>query len=990
MFIKPIEKSLEREFTLLASRIDGEFYYSNLYRLMYATDASVYREIPLAVVYPRHKKDIKEVIAFAFREKLSIIPRTAGTSLAGQVVGNGIVVDVSKHMTQIIEVNAEEKWVRVQPGVILDELNKYLESFGLFFGPETSTSNRCMLGGMVGNNACGAHSLIYGSTRDHVIALNTILSDGSEAVFEPLSNDELEQKKQLNTLEARIYNQLFDILSNPINQENIRNEYPDKNIRRRNTAYAIDIILEQQPFNSEGEKFNLSKLIAGSEGTLAFITEIKLNLVDIPPKDKGLLCAHFNTVNESLKANLIAIKHKPASVELIDSVIINCTKQNIEQNKNRFFIEGEPGAILIIEFFDTSEALILERADALIKELKANKMGYHYPVLFKTDINKVWALRKAGLGLLSNVEGDAKPVAVIEDTAVNVESLPDYIDDFQKLLKKHQLDCVYYAHVATGELHLRPVLNLRKKEDVELFRIILHETALLVKKYKGSLSGEHGDGRLRGEFIPLMIGEKNYELIKEIKQVWDPHRIFNNRKIVETPPMNTSLRYEVSQKNKEIRTIFDFSKNNGILGAVELCNGSADCRRTVQSGGLMCPSYMASLNETDSTRARANILREFLTRSSKNNPFAHKELNQVMDLCLSCKACKSECPSNVDMTKLKAEFLFHYYKEHPASLRTRLIAYITTINKIGSISPLLFNFFISNGLFSTIIKKILGFAPKRSIPLLYKPTLRKWAARNLKTLNEKTFQKTRVILLNDEFTNYNDTETGIKTIKLLTKLGYRVELSSIKISGRTFLSKGLLRKAKEIANKNIQSLNKTLDEDKILVGVEPSAILSFRDEYLDLASIDNKAEAKQIASKSFMLDEFISAEYEKGHIKQNSFTEEKRKIYLHGHCHQKALASVIPTKKMLQIPVNYEVVEIKSSCCGMAGSFGYEKEHYEMSMKVGELSLLPAVRKAEGESQICAPGTSCRHQIKDGTGRTAYHPAVILFEALIKSGGEDK
>ncbi len=985
MFIKPIEKSIGKELDNLRSCIDGELYYSNLYRLLYATDASVYREIPLAVVYPKNKNDVKTIIGFASKQQLSIIPRTAGTSLAGQVVGNGIVVDVSKHMTKIIEVNPAEKWVKVQPGVILDELNKYLEPYQLFFVPETSTSNRCMLGGMVGNNACGAHSLIYGSTRDHVIALDTILSDGSEVRFCALSNDELEQKRKLNTLEGKIYEHMMGILSDATNQENIKREYPDKNIKRRNTSYAIDIILEQQPFNKNGEPFNLSKLIAGSEGTLAFISEITLNLVDLPPKNKGLLCAHFNSVNESLKANLIALKHKPVSVELIDSVIINCTKQNIEQNKNRFFIKGEPGAILIIEFFDTSEEVILERAAQLIEELKQNNMGYHYQVLFKADIQKVWALRKAGLGLLSNVEGEAKPVAVIEDTAVNVELLPDYIDDFQKLLKKHGLSCVYYAHVATGELHLRPVLNLKKKDDVELFRTILYETALLVKKYRGSLSGEHGDGRLRGEFIPLMIGEMNYKLIKEIKKLWDPDVLFNNRKIVDTPPMNTSLRYDAGQKDKTIDTIFDFSKNNGILGAVELCNGSADCRRTVQSGGLMCPSYMATLNETDSTRARANILREFLSRSDKNNPFDHKEINQVMDLCLSCKACKSECPSNVDMTKMKAEFLFHYYKKHPASTRTMLIAYITSINKLGSYVPSLFNFFVSNPLFSVIIKKILGFASKRSIPKLYKTTLKKWAKKHLKNLNKSTYQETQIILFNDEFTNYNDTEIGIKAIKLLTHLGYHVELSDTEISGRTFLSKGLLKKAKEIANHNIQIINKVLTDNKLLIGIEPSAILSFRDEYIDLAYSENKTLAKNISSKSFMLDEFISSEFEKGYINANLFKQQKQKIYLHGHCHQKALASIVPTKKMLQIPVNYEVVEIKSSCCGMAGSFGYEKEHYEVSMKVGELSLLPAVRKAEQDSLICAPGTSCRHQIKDGTGRKVYHPAEILYEALIGS-----
>jgi len=982
MFIKPLNDNLKSRFDIVAKQLEGELHYRNLYRLLYATDASVYREIPLAVVYPKNKKDIKLVIELAHKEQLSVIPRTAGTSLAGQVVGGGIVVDISKYMTRIIELNIEEKWIKVQPGVILDELNKYLEPHNLFFGPETSTSNRCMMGGMVGNNSCGAHSLIYGSTRDHVIAVDAILSDGSEVTFSPLSNDELSKKRALDTLEGKIYKHLTDILSNEENKENILAEYPDPAIKRRNTGYAIDILLDQQPFNKNGQPFNLAKLIAGSEGTLAFLTEIKLNLVEIPPKDKGLLCAHFNSVNESLKANLIALKHNPVSVELIDNVIVNCTKENIEQKKNRFFIEGDPGAILIIEFFDISKEKIIERSEALIADFKQNNMGYHFPLLLGGDMNKVWALRKAGLGLLSNFEGEAKPVAVTEDTSVNVEVLPDYILDFQKLLDKHHLSCVYYAHAATGELHLRPVLNLKKAEDVVLFRTILHDTALLVKKYRGSLSGEHGDGRLRGEFIPLMIGEKNFAIVKAIKKTWDPTTVFNAGKIVDTPPMNSSLRFDTDQKPLKIDTLFDFSKNNGILGAVELCNGSADCRRTAIMGSLMCPSYMATLNETDTTRARANILREFLTRSTKKNPFDYEEIYQVLDLCLSCKACKSECPSNVDMAKLKAEFLYHYYKDHSVPLRTKLIAHITSINKIGSIAPQLFNFFVANSFFSGVTKKLLGFAPMRSIPLLYKTTLTKWAEKHLSQLNNKAFQKTRILLFNDEFTNYNDTEIGIKTIKLLTTLGYHVELPKTDNSARTFLSKGLLKRAKKIANKNISVLKDKVNENTVLLGIEPSAILGFRDEYLELATLENKEAALHLALKALMIDEFFAIEIEKGHVSKDSFIKEKRNIYLHGHCHQKALTSIAPTKKMLELPENYSVVEIKSSCCGMAGSFGYEKEHYEVSQKVGELVLFPAVRGAEKEAYICAPGTSCRHQIKDSTGRKVLHPAEILFEAL--------
>ena len=983
MFVRPLEPNQAEQLDKLAKRLQGEVRYSDLYRLLYATDASVYREVPLAVVYPANANDVGEVIALARKMGTSVIPRTAGTSLAGQVVGNGIVVDVSKHMTGILELNQEEKWVRVQPGVILDELNQYLESFELFFGPETSTSNRCMIGGMVGNNACGAHSLIYGSTRDHLLEVEAILADGSKAVFGQLTNAELIEKTNLNTLEGQIYKHLFETFSQKEIRENTRKEFPHPEIKRRNTGYAIDIISQQQPFEPDGTAFNLAKLIAGSEGTLAFITSIKLNLVPLPPRAKGLVCAHFGSVNESLKANLIALKHNPASIELIDDVIVGCTKENIEQRKNRFFVEGDPGAILIVEFFDSDEEKIEQRASALIEDLRKAGLGYHFPLVFGSDINKVWALRKAGLGLLSNVEGEAKPVAVIEDTAVRPEDLPDYIDDFQKLLEKHDLSCVFYAHAATGELHLRPVLNLKKQEDVELFRTILHETALLVKKYKGSLSGEHGDGRLRGEFIPLMIGEGNFEIVKEIKRVWDSQNVFNTRKITDTPPMNTSLRYDVGQETKKVETVFDFSKSGGILGAVELCNGSADCRRTSKTQALMCPSYMATLNETDTTRARANILREFLTRSPKANPFDHKEIFEVMDLCLACKACKSECPSNVDVAKLKAEFLHHYYKSHPPSLRTRIVGNIGALNKLGSLMPSVFNFFLTNPFFSSVFKNTVGFAKKRSIPLLHKTTLKKWARKSLEDLNKNAFQDTKVLLFVDEVTNYNDVEVGIKTIKLLSALGYHVALPKTSISGRAFLSKGLLNRAKMIANKNIEILDGRVSEKQVLVGIEPSAILAFRDEYLELATPRNRDSARNVARHCYMVDEFMALEADKGNISSELFSSENRNVYLHGHCHQKALASIEPTKKILKLAKNYNIIDIKASCCGMAGSFGYEKEHYDVSMKAGELVLFPAVRKTNGQDIICAPGTSCRHQIKEGTGRVALHPAEVLFEAIL-------
>jgi FAD/FMN-containing dehydrogenase/Fe-S oxidoreductase len=974
-------KKIREVFEALSGTFTGDLYTDDLWRMIYATDASAYRELPLGVARPRHTEDIRTLIAFSRKHSIPLIPRTAGTSLAGQVVGNGLIVDVSRYMTEILEINTAEHWVRVQPGVILDELNKVIEPYGLFFGPETSTSSRCMIGGMVGNNSCGAHSILYGSTRDHVISVKTLLADGTEVEFKEISPEELRQKITGKNLENAIYRTFYEILSDPSNQEEIRKEFPKPSIHRRNTGYAIDLLLETDPFTGNGVPFNLSKLLAGSEGTLAFSTEIKLNLIPLPPKQKALICIHCHTIAEALEGNLVALKFNPGAIELMDKAIMDCTKNNIVQRKNRFFIEGDPGAILIIEFARDTEEEILVLARDMENEMRKAGYGYHFPVIFPPDLKKVWDLRKAGLGVLSNYPGDRKPVPVTEDTAVSPEDLPCYIKDFRELLEQLHLECVYYAHIGSGELHLRPVLNLKDPADVELFHTVALETAKLVKKYRGSLSGEHGDGRLRGEFIPLMIGEHNYKLVKQVKQVFDPEGIMNPNKIIDTPKMNSSLRFDPGQKTKEIATVFDFSSSHGILRAAEQCNGSGDCRNTFITGAGMCPSYQAVKDENTTTRARANILREFLTRSSKTNPFDHKEICEVMDLCLSCKACKSECPSNVDIAKLKAEFLQHYYDANGIPMRSWLIANITSINRLGSFLPGMFNFFQKNSFFSGIIKNLLGFAPKRNVPLLYKTTLAVWAKKYAQIL---TVKKGKVFLFADEFSNFNDVELGIKAVKLLNKAGYEVEIPVAIESGRTFLSKGLIRKAKKIANKNITLLKDRITDETPLIGIEPSAILTFRDEYPELADPALKEDALRLAKNALLFDEFfINIPDGSGQPLSTIFTREKRTIKLHGHCHQKALASMDPTLKMLSIPENFQVDLIKSGCCGMAGSFGYEKEHYEVSMKVGELVLFPEVRKATEDTIIVAPGTSCRHQIKDGTGRTALHPIEVLFDALI-------
>jgi FAD/FMN-containing dehydrogenase/Fe-S oxidoreductase len=973
---------LVRNLHQLAQQLEGDLYWDDATLLMYSTDASAYKERPLAVARPRHAADIARLISFAREHRISLIPRTAGTSLAGQVVGPGLVADVSKYMGQILEINKEEHWVRVEPGVVPDELNKVLEPYGLFFGPETSTSNRCMIGGMVGNNSCGAHSILYGSTRDHTLEVKGFLSDGTFVTFKDLSIAEFNEKLKLPGLEGELYRHVHEILSDPANQAEIRAQYPHPDIERRNTGYALDLLLESNVFTEGKPDFNFCSLIAGSEGTLIFMTEIKLNLVPLPPPEKGLICVHCRSLEEAFLANLLALKFQPGSVELIDRILIECTKDNIEQSRNRFFIEGSPEAILIIEFARDTRQEILDLAVSVENAMREAGFGYHFPLILNQDINKVWALRKAGLGLLSNVPGDAKPVTLIEDTAVRPEDLPDYMKEFREILARHGKDCVFYAHIATGELHLKPVLNLKDPEDVRLFRTIGQEIAVLVKKYRGSLSGEHGDGRLRGEFVPLMLGDKVYDLLRGLKMTWDPDKVFNPGKITDAPPMDESLRYAVGVESPEFTTYFDFSHDKGLLKAVEKCNGSGDCRKSEIIGGTMCPSYQASRNENQTTRARANILREFLTNSKKENPFDQKEIYDVLDLCLSCKACKSECPSNVDIAKYKAEFLQHYYDANGVPLRAWLIANISRISKLGSLMPGVFNFFLTQAFLSGPVKFILGIAPARSIPVLAKKTFSAWYSREKSRLVIKGKARAKVYLFADEFTEYNDVEIGKTAIRLLTALGYEVEVPQHLASGRAYISKGLLKKAKKLANGNVALLRGIVSRDNPLLGIEPSGILTFRDEYPELVDSHLADDARNLGKHCLLVDEFLAQEIAKGNITADDFTQEEKEIWLHGHCQQKSIASSAPTSVMLGIPVNYLVKELKTGCCGMAGSFGYEKEHYTLSMQVGELVLFPAVRAASEKVIIAAPGTSCRHQIKDGTGRMAVHPVEVLYGAL--------
>jgi FAD/FMN-containing dehydrogenase/Fe-S oxidoreductase len=961
---------------------EGSFTTDPTLRQVYATDASVYEEMPLAVACPKSEADIRSLIEMARREGVGLIPRTAGTSLAGQVVGDGIVVDMSRHMTRILEIDKAGRTVLVEPGVIRNELNMELSKVGLFFGPETSTQSRAMIGGMLGNNSCGSNSIVYGSVRDQLAEVEGFLSDGTFVKFSDLDESGLAGKCALDGLEGDLYRGLRDILGDPANREHLAAQSPHPDIPRRNTGYALDLLAHAAAFSGEGnEPLNLSRLVAGSEGTLMMATRIRLRCADLPPANVALVCAQFDTVDEALRANLVALEEDPFACELIDHHILEGTKRNLEFNRYRFFLEGDPTALLVTELRDPDPGRLDERVLGLQEAFQAKGLGHAYPVVRGADCAKVWELRNAGLGLLSNIPGDAKPVPVIEDTAVLPAELPAYIAELTGHLRhSYGIECVHYAHAGSGELHLRPVLDLKSEEGNRLFRKVLQDTAGIVRTYRGSLSGEHGDGRLRGEFIQTMVGERVYGWMRKVKQDWDPGDIFNPGKIIDVPPMNTQLRYSPGQETNSYDTYFRWDATQGFQRAAEMCNGTAACRKTHLSGGTMCPSYMATRDEKDTTRARANRLRFVLTHGAGKTAFMDEGLKEVMDLCLSCKGCKSECPSNVDVARMKAEILQQRYDQEGIPLRSRMIGHYADMLKLAAPFSGLWNRIFKSRVGGVWIKRLIGFSPERSMPHIAPPAERMAFVKPRR--RSETEEVRNVYLFADEFTRTLDAGIGNKAIRLLESLGYNPVVMEHGESGRSAYSKGMLKRARILAKANVRRFAGLVSEQEPLVGIEPSAILGFRDEYPDIVDASLQAEAEKLAPHCLTIEEFLWKEMQAGRISREFFTDQPARLLVHGHCHAKALAGMEALLGVMNFPRQYEAEAIPSGCCGMAGSFGYEKEHFDLSQRVGELVLFPAVREAPAETILVAPGTSCRHQILDGTGRRAQHPVEVLLQAL--------
>ena len=944
-----------------------------LTRRLYATDASIYEEMPKGVSFPENTGDIQQLVKLSSKKGFSITARSAGTSLAGQTTGGGIIMDVSRHMTSILNIDPENRAAVVQPGVIRDTLNREAAKYGLQFGPDTATTNRCMLGGMIGNNSCGSFSIKHKTTREHVLELETVLSDGSTATFKPLTPKELDEKCRLNNLEGTIYRDMLDLLKN--HKEKIIKHYPHPDITRRNTGYALDRLCEMDPITPGGRPFNLAELLCGSEGTLAMTSLAKLNLVPLP-KTKSLIIPQFESLHEAMLATVEAVKWEPAAVELVDNIILNATKGNIEQRKNRFFLEDEPACILIIQFEGDDAEELEQKAAGLAKQLKAKNLGYAHPVLTEPHLmERVWELRRAGLGLLMGLGADSRSPTFAEDTAVRVEDLPEYVNEFQQILEKHKTSCVFYAHASVGELHLRPMMDLTRPEDLEKMKKMAGEVAELVKKYRGSLSGEHGDGRARSPFIEIVLGKEMMPLLRQVKQIWDPENRFNPGKIVDPKPMDSDLRFSPAYKSPEVETTFAWRNEGGFAGAIEQCNGAGVCRKLAESGGTMCPSYHATREEKDNTRGRANLFRQLFS-GKQAEAFSSEELKEALDLCLSCKACKSECPANVDMAKMKAEFTHGWHQKNGTKLDEHFFGNPEKFYPLASYFSGITNFLNRQKPVKKIYEKILNIDSRRDLPAFAPETFEAWFKKNKNEKPDPAAKK--VLLLVDLFTNYHEPEVAISAYEVLNKLGYDVIMPGIWPTGRPQLSKGLLDRAAAICNENIKRFAAFAEQEIPIVGLEPSEVLTLRDEYLDLCDDSLFKQARLVSDHAFLWEEFLSTELA---ASEPLDIGKDRNVFIHGHCHTKALVGSDPLIQSFW-QLGFQPEPLQTGCCGMAGSFGYHKDKFDVSMQVGEQVLFPALRKLPDDALICAPGFSCRHQITDGVQKKAKHPAEIMAAYL--------
>lgn len=962
----------------LRHAIRGDVRFDPASRLLFSTDASMYQVEPLGVVLPRDADDVQAAVEVARKQQVALLPRGGGTSLTGQTVNRALVLDFSRHMQQVLEVNAEELWARVQPGLVQDNLNHHLQPLGLLFGPDTSTSNRATLGGMLGNNSGGSHSIAYGLTVEHVLELTTLLADGSRVVFGEVTLDEFAAKCRAPGLEGQIYREVARIRETYA--EEIRTRYPA--YWRRVAGYNLNELLNgvartsgRPPAAHAGladpATINMARLIVGSEGTLVAVLEARVRLVR-RPKWTALDVIHYRDVQEALESSQSILETGPYAVELTDKMILDLARGNIEQSKRMGFVQGDPAAILIVEYAGESDGEVKAKVEALEARRQRERFGYAVHITRDAaEQQSIWKLRKAGLGLLSGMKGKKKAIAFVEDTAVDPKHLPEFVPRFRDILAKHDAVGAYYGHCSVGCLHIRPLIDLKTPRGLEQVRAIADEITDLVVGFGGTISSEHGDGRARSPFLERMYGPTLMRAFRELKGAFDPENRMNPGNIVASPGLTEHLRYGAQYATWEPVTVLDFSGQGGFAASIEMCNGVGACRKTLE--GTMCPSYMATKDEEHSTRGRANALRAVLSGKLPPAEFTGRRLYEVMDLCLECKGCKAECPANVDMAKLKYEFLHHYYAANGLPLRNRLFGRIERLNRLGARLPGLFNWISSLPVSRWLLERVAGIDRRRPLPTLARETFTAWFARRERPA---AAPRGEVVLFDDTFVTYNAPEIGRAAVELLEAAGYRVVLVDKKCCGRPLISKGMLTEARAHAAWNVSRLAPYAARGVAIVGLEPSCLLTLRDESVDLLRSD---EARAVARQSFLLEEFLQRE--RGRGLELAFSGNGRKALLHGHCHQKALVGMAPTVAALTW-AGFQVEEVDSGCCGMAGSFGFEREHYDISVALGNRRLAPAVTQAPADTVVVAPGISCRQQIDHLTGRRARHPAEVLREAL--------
>lgn len=940
-------------FADLKNTIEGDVLLDDYSLGMYATDASIYQIKPIAIILPKNSEDVKSAIKVASENGITILPRGGGTSLAGQTVGESMILDFSKYMNQIIEINEKKKWVRVQPGMARDDLNHVLKAHGLHFAPDPATSSRANVGGMVGNNSSGTKSILYGKTVDHVLEASVLLADGTDMLLKNYSKEDYIEKANESNREGDIYQTIKNLIDT--HSEEIKERFPK--VMRRVGGYNLDEFVYT-------DQWNLAKLVCGSEGTLATTLELKLNLVDLP-KYKSVCVVHFNELLEAISAVETMFPFNPSAVEILDKTVIGLSRENLTTKHHCHFIEGNPEAILIVEFYADTYEDAMDRPNKMIAKLKGDGFGYAYPVFPQGEAyDDVWVIRKKGLGLMLGLKGNKKPLAFIEDAGIPSQHLPTYIDEVLKVCEKHGTKAAMYAHASVGVIHVRPILDLRLKEDIERLKKITDDTFELVMKYKGSWSGEHGDGLVRSAYNKRFFGDTLYNAFMDIKKCFDPKNLMNPGKIIEAQTIEHNLRYGTSYKDEDVKTEYGYEAEGGFAASVHMCTGVGECRKVL--GGTMCPSFKATRDEEHSTRGRANALRMAMSNQFREG-LSSQRLHEAMDLCLSCKACKSECPSNVDMAKMKSDTLQMYYDEHGISLRDKLIRDSSkSAANISGWKAGIVNGIQKNVLFKSVLEKAAKFDKRRTLPDFAKEPFYKWFERNASKTNSGD---KKVVLFADTYLNYHEPQVGISALELLNACGYEVLLANVGCCQRPKISHGFLRDAKKEGLKTLKRLKPFLDQGLKVVVCEPSCASALNDDFPEM--IKDKSLADQLKSGVMMIDVFLADELENGRL-DVTFEPVSEVLTIHGHCHQKALYGT-NTMKILLKSSGHDVNEIPSGCCGMAGSFGYEKEHYELSKKIGDEILFPAIGKLQKNEDIVACGFSCRHQIEHFTNANPKH-----------------